>query len=138
VHAVRLDGSGDVTSTHRVWKREDIGVFVSSPAEYKGRIYLLRPHGDVVCLDPITGKTIWSGSLPRTSAKYFASPVIANGVLYAAREDGVVFVARVEDKLEVLSENPMDERIVASPALADGRLLLRGDAHLFCVELSKH
>jgi outer membrane protein assembly factor BamB len=138
VHAIRLDGSGDVTGTHRVWKREDIGVFVSSPAEYKGRIYLLRPQGNVVCLDPVTGKTIWTGSLPRTSAKYFASPVIASGVLYAAREDGVVFVARVEDQFEVVSENPMGERIVASPALADGRLLLRGDAHLFCVELAKH
>jgi outer membrane protein assembly factor BamB len=138
VHAIRLDGIGDVTGTHRAWKRTDIGVFVSSPAEYKGRIYLLRPQGNIVCLDPVSGKTIWTGSLPRASARFFASPVIANGVLYAAREDGVVFAARVEDKFELLSENPMGERIVASPAIFDGRLLLRGDAHLFCVELAKH
>jgi outer membrane protein assembly factor BamB len=134
VHAVRLDGKGDVTSTHRVWSRLDVGVFVTSPVEYKGRIYLLRPHGDIVCLDPLTGKTMWTASLPRSGDKFFASPVIANGVLYSAREDGVVFAARVENKFELLSENAMGERIVASPALANGRLLLRGDRHLFCIE----
>ena len=138
LHAVRLDGSGDVTGTHRVWKRDDVGVFVSSLVEYQGRVYLLRPRGNIVCLDPVTGNTIWTGSLPRTNASFYASPVIANGVLYAAREDGVVFAARVQDKFEVLSENPMHERIIASPAIADGRLLLRGDEHLFCIEMGKH
>jgi outer membrane protein assembly factor BamB len=137
VQAIRLDGTGDVTSTHRVWKRDDVGVFVCSPAEYKSRIYLLRPRGNLVCLDPSTGNTIWTESLPRTNASFYASPVIANGVLYAAREDGVVFAVRVQDQFELLSENPMHERIIASPAVADGRLLLRGDEHLFCVERGK-
>jgi outer membrane protein assembly factor BamB len=137
MHAIKIDGSGDVTGTHRLWKRSDIGVFVSSPVEYKDRVYLLRPQGNLVCLDPASGKTLWTESLPRTGARFFASPVIANGILYAAREDGVVFTARVEDKFELLSENSMGERIVASPALSDGCLLLRGDAHLFCVESAK-
>jgi outer membrane protein assembly factor BamB len=134
IHAVKLDGSGDVTSTHHVWKRDDVGVFVTSLAEYQGRVYLLRPRGEIVCLDPLTGRTIWTGTLPRASASFYASPVIANGVLYAAREDGVVFAARVQDKFELLSENPMGERIVASPAVDRGRLLLRGDKHLLCIE----
>jgi outer membrane protein assembly factor BamB len=134
VHAIRLDGKGDVTSTHRAWKREDVGVFVTSPAEYKGHIYLLRHRGEVACLEPEKGQTVWNGSFPRATASYYASPVIANGILYAAREDGVVFAARVDGKFEVLSENPMGERIVASPAVANGRLFLRGDKHLFCVE----
>jgi outer membrane protein assembly factor BamB len=133
VHAIRLDGNGDVTSTHRVWKRDDVGVFVPSLAEYKGRIYLLRHRGNIVCLDPGTGKTIWSASLPGSRASFYASPTIASGILYAAREDGVVFVARVDDKFELLSQIPMGERIIASPVVSNGRLLLRGDEHLFCV-----
>jgi outer membrane protein assembly factor BamB len=63
VHGIRLDGIGDVTGTHRAWKRDDLGVFVSTLAEYKGRIFLLRHRGEVVCLDPVTGKTIWSEAL---------------------------------------------------------------------------
>lgn len=137
MQAVRLDGEGDVTSTHRVWERDDVGVFVSSPVAYKGRVYLLRPRGEVVCLDPATGNTLWAEALPRGRGSYYASPLIANGVLYAAREDGVVFAARVDDKFELLSENPMEEQIVASPVADAGRLLLRGEQHLFCVGVAK-
>jgi hypothetical protein len=39
----------------------------------------------------------------------------------------------VSSDFRLLSENPMGERIIASPVPADGRLILRGDQHLFCV-----
>jgi outer membrane protein assembly factor BamB len=133
VHGIKLGGKGDVTATHRAWKREDLGVFVTTPAEHLGKVYLLRHRGEVVCLDPADGRTVWTGALPKAAAPYYASPVVAGGVLYAAREDGAVFAARVGEKFELLGENRMGERIVASPVPVRGRLLLRGDEHLFCV-----
>jgi outer membrane protein assembly factor BamB len=133
VRGVRLGGSGDVSDTHQVWKRDDLGVFVPSPAEYKGRVYLLRHRGELVCIDPANGKTIWNDSFPKGTSSFYSSPMIANGILYAAREDGVVFVARVEEKFQLLAENNMNERIIASPVFAGNKLLLRGDKHLFCV-----
>jgi outer membrane protein assembly factor BamB len=131
--AVKLGGSGDVSQTHVAWRRKDVGVFVCSPAEYKGRVYLLRHKGEVVCVDPTTGRTLWSEALPRDKSSYFSSPAIGHGILYAAREDGVVFVARVEQKFELLGANPMGERIIASPVPVSDRLFLRGDQHLFCI-----
>ena len=44
-----------------------------------------------------------------------------------------MFVARVDDKFEILAENLMGERIIASPVAISNRLLLRGEHHLFCV-----
>ena len=133
VHGIKLDGSGDVTKTHRAWVRDDVGVFVASPAAYEGRVYLLRNKDEVVCLDPENGKTIWSGTLEEHRTSYYSSPLIANGILYAAREDGVVFTARVGEKFELLGQNDMGERIIASPVPAGNRILLRGDKHLFCI-----
>ena len=112
---IRLGGKGDVTATNRVWKREDVGTFVPTPAEYKGRVYLVRDQGEVECLDPVTGQTLWQGAFPKASARYYASPVVAAGKLYAAREDGVVYVAQAEGEFKVLAENPMAERLIASP-----------------------
>ncbi len=132
MEGVRVDGRGDVSATHRVWKRDDFGIFCCTPALWQNRVYLLRPLGEVACLDPATGRTIWEEALPR-GRRYFSSPVIANGILYAAREDGVVFAARVGSRLELLGENPMDERIIASPVPVNNRLLIRGDKHLFCI-----
>jgi len=134
VHGIRLGGSGDVTETHRVWKREDLGVFVASPIAYEGKVYLLRNKGAVACLDPTDGSTLWEAEFPKSADAYYASPVIAGGILYAAREDGMVFSARVGDAFELLGENDMGEQILATPVPFDGRLLIRGSEHLFCVE----
>jgi outer membrane protein assembly factor BamB len=133
LHGIKLGGSGDVTQTHRVWKRDDASTFVPSPAEYKGRVYLLRDRGEVECLDPATGKTLWSGEFPKTSSNFYSSPVIAGGKLYAVREDGAAFVADVEDKFELLAENKVDERVIASPVLVDNRVLIRGEKNLYCI-----
>lgn len=133
-HAVRLGGKGDVTESHRIWERDDFGVFVASPIAYDGRVYLLRHKGAVVCLNPKTGEPHWEAAFPRSSAAYYASPVIAGGILYAAREDGVVFTARIGEKFEQLGENAMGEQILAAPVPFDGHLLIRGADHLFCVK----
>jgi outer membrane protein assembly factor BamB len=133
LHGIKLGGAGDVTATHRLWVRKDTGSFVPTPAAFEGRVYLLRDAGEVVCLDPATGQTLWKGALPKSSNKYYASPLVADGKLYAAREDGVAFVMRAQGKFEVLAENDFGERIIASPVPAANRLLFRGEKHLFCV-----
>jgi len=130
---IKLGGTGDVTATHRLWRREDTGTFVPTPAEYQGRVYLLRDRGEIECLDPVTGKTLWRDAFPKASASYYASPLVAAGKLYAAREDGTVFVARVEGGFELLAENVMGERVIASPVPMSNRILIRSEHHLFCV-----
>jgi outer membrane protein assembly factor BamB len=133
LHGIRLDGSGDVTATHRQWKRDDSGSFVPTPAYCQGRVYVLRDKGELHCIDPASGKTLASGQLPESRSKYYASPLVAGGHIYAAREDGVVFVARADAPMNVMAENRMDDRLVASPVPLDGRLLLRGEKFLYCI-----
>ena len=134
LHGIRLTGSGDVTQTNHVWKRDDVGTFVPTPALYKGRVILVRDRGEVVCIDPATGKTIWDGAFPKNRANYYASPLIAGDKLYAPREDGTVFVASIaHDKFELLSQNDMAESVIGSPVPAWNRILIRGEKHLFCV-----
>jgi outer membrane protein assembly factor BamB len=132
LHGIRLGGAGNVTDTHRAWLREDTGTFVPTPAAYKGHVYLARDKGEVECIDPAEGKTLWKGALPKGAPSYYSSPAIADGKIYAAREDGVIFVARLGENLEVLSSNDMGERVIASPVPIANRLLIRGEKHLFC------
>ena len=71
--------------------------------------------------------------MPKHRAKYYSSPLVAGGNMYAAREDGGVVVARLGEDFKVLSENDMGERMIASPVPMAGRLLLRGDKALYCI-----
>jgi outer membrane protein assembly factor BamB len=138
LHGIRLTGSGDVTQTNHVWKREDVGTFVPTPAVYKGHVILVRDRGQVVNIDPTTGKTVWEGAFPKHRMNFYASPLIAGDKLYAPREDGTVFVASItDDKFKLLAENNMAESIIGSPVPGSNCILLRGEQHLFCVASQK-
>lgn len=133
LHGIRMGGSGDVTATHRAWMRDDTGSFVPSAAVFRQRAYVLQDRGELDCVDPPTGKIVWRAKFPHSSANFYASPVIADGVLFAAREDGAVFVAKIEDGFQLLAENSVGEKVIASPVLVAGRVLIRGERHLFCL-----
>lgn len=133
LHGIKLDGQGDVTATNRLWVREDAGAFVPTPAEYKGKLYVLSDRGQIDCIDPKTGKTLWSESLPRSSSNYYASPVVAGGVMYVAREDGAAYVVQVEGGFKLLSEGRFDDRVIASIVPAADRIFVRGEANLYCI-----
>lgn len=131
---VRLGGSGDITASARLWERNDLGADCPTPVGRDGKVYLLSDRGEVHCLDAKSGKDLWKGTIPRASASYYSSPILAGDLLYAAREDGTVAVIKVgEGGMELLSQNEMGERIAASPVPVGDRLLLRGVEHLFCL-----
>ncbi len=133
LHGIRLGGQGDVTATHRVWKRDDVGTFVPTPVAYHGKVYVIGDKGRITCLDPETGRTVWTDAFPKHRSKFYGSPLIAAGKLYAPREDGVVLVADVTDGFKLLAENAMGEPIIASPIPVSNRLLIRGTRNLFCI-----
>ena len=133
LHGVKLTGSGDVTETNHIWQRDDIGSFVPTPVAYKGQVILVRDKGEVACINPVNGKTVWEAAFPRHRSNFYASPLIAGDKLFAPREDGTVFVASIaHGKFKLLSENDMAESVIGSPVPLSNRILIRGIQHLFC------
>jgi hypothetical protein len=66
-----------------------------------------------------------------------ASPVAYDGKLLLVNMDGDAFVVKAGPSFEVLKANPMGEPMAASPAIAKGRLYIRGEKSLFCIEAGK-
>lgn len=133
LYGIKLGKAGELDTTGQLWKRTDTGSFVPSPVVSGKNVCLLRDRGEVDCVDPLTGNLLWQETLPKAPANYYASPAVAGGKLYAAREDGVIFVAEVGGKFSVLAENKMGERVVATPVLLQNRILVRGEKTLFCL-----
>lgn len=133
--AVRLGGSGDLTgSDHLVWSYNKGTAYVASSLVYDGIVYALADNGVVTALDADTGEVIYEGGRPPVPQRFFASPIAYDGKILLIGEDGEIFVVRAGPEFEVLSTNSMGEKLWASPAIADGRIYIRGLEHLFAIE----
>ena len=76
---------------------------------------------------------MWLGRL-NNFGRYFASPVYGDGKIYVAGQNGNVLVLREGTELEILARNDLGSGILATPALADGRIYIRARNKLVCAE----
>jgi outer membrane protein assembly factor BamB len=58
--------------------------------------------------------------------------VAADGKVFIASHSGVVSVLRAGAEQELLSANDLGDEIVATPAIAGGRLYIRTRTALYC------
>jgi outer membrane protein assembly factor BamB len=128
--AIRPGGTGDVSETNVLWRAPSGASYVPSVLYYEGLLYVTNEVGIVTCADAETGKTVWR---QRLGGIFFASPVAGDGKVYLISETGVTFVLRAGRTVEILAKNELNERILASPAIADRHLFLRSDGTLFCI-----
>jgi hypothetical protein len=59
--------------------------------------------------------------------------VASDGKLYLPSEDGDIFVVKAGLQYELLNWNEMGEILMASPAISDGMLIVRGRHHVFAI-----
>ena len=134
IQAVRGGGSGDVTKTHVLWNHDHkTPSNLSSPLFYNQRLYLVKSGGMSSCYDTRDGKVLWERSRIGNFGDYFASPVAAGGKVFIAGKNGFIVVLEDGPELKVLGKNDLGEEIIATPAIADGRLFVRTREHLLCV-----
>lgn len=105
-----------------------------SPLYLEGRVYMVMNGGTLTCLDAKTGKELFQGRLA-ARGPYYASLVGGDGKLYAASARGEVTVLAAGAELEVLSRVDLGERLMATPALADGAVYVRTETRLFAFGL---
>ena len=133
--AIRLGGSGDLTGTSNiVWQYEKGTAYVVSPILYQGYFYVMNDQGVMTCFDARTGEIKYEGGRVPVPASFTASPVAFEGKLLLTSEDGDTFVIKAGPKHEVLGTNSLGEPVLASPAIAAGRIFIRTDKNLYCIE----
>jgi outer membrane protein assembly factor BamB len=132
--AIKPGGSGDLTGTPRIlWKYAKGTAYVPSPILVGDYVYLVTDKGLVTCLDARTGEVKYEGARVPVPATFTASPVAVDGRLVWVSEDGDAYVIKPGPVHEVLRTNTLGEPVYASPAIAQGRLFIRGARHLYCI-----
>lgn len=137
VVAIDGGGTGDVTTTHEIW-RAPLGVGFASPALHDGRLYVLDNAANLYALEAETGRQIWDLKVGRVGR---ASPVIADGKLYVTEVNGVFAIVGLGDsKATLLDSDEIRVRedgryaeIFGSVAIADGRLYFTTEEGIYCL-----
>jgi hypothetical protein len=128
--AIKLGGEGDLTETHTTILEKRNIPEVPSPLITQGRLYMVKNGGIVSCIDVESGEGLQRMRVS-ASGSYYASPIAVGDRVYLASGNGVVTVLRAGDKLEVVAENDLGEKIMATPAAVDGTLYVRTDRRLY-------
>lgn len=130
---LRGDGQGEITGNpkYRLWQAH-ISPMRPSALLVNSLVYICDEAGVLLCLDAKTGKKYYRRALHRHT--HFASPVYADGNIYFTARDGTTTVITSGPEFTVLSTNPLDETICASPVISKGRIYLRSFEALYAIE----
>ena len=133
--AIRLGREGDLTGTDAiVWTNNRGNSYTAAPVLHDNKLYMVTDNGMLTCLNASTGEAYYRQQRLPKAYNFKASPVGANGKLYLATEDGDVVVVKMGEKYEVLATNTLsDQSFIATPAIFEGSLYLRGQQSLYCI-----
>jgi outer membrane protein assembly factor BamB len=130
-----LPAPGKAEAPRRVWENGKDFPYVPSPVARGEHFYFVNDRGFAGCYDARTGKQEWLERVGESS--FYASPLLIDGKVYAASAGGDVYVFAAEPTYRLLARNALGELIRATPAVAGGRLYIRGERHLFCIGKSR-
>ena len=143
IYAIRLGGKGDLTlpegkdaSDFVAWSKKKGGPYTPTPVVYGDQLYAVSNNGVFTCWDAKTGAQVYQQRIGDGGA-YSASPVAADGKIYLSMEDGEVNVVKAGTEFQLLSRNPIGEVLMATPAVSEGVLYVRGMQSVFAIGTPK-
>jgi outer membrane protein assembly factor BamB len=128
--AVTIGGSGQRPADQIVWQHDKGTPDSCCPVIWNDFVFIISDNGIAQCLDAHTGQVHWTERLP---GDYKASPLAGDGRIYFLNTTGLCTVIAASAKFEKLAENKLDDGTIASPAVSDGRIFLRGKKSLYCI-----
>jgi outer membrane protein assembly factor BamB len=124
-------GRIDPGSTGEKWRLAKDTPDVPSPILVDDLIYIMGEGGKLYAYEAATGKPVYEQAI--TNMRHRASPLFADGRLYLVGREGVTVVVKPGREFEQIAKNTLPDTLAASPAVAGGRIYLRGFGNLWAI-----
>lgn len=129
--AVTPGGTGDIGTAAKVWEANKETPYIPGILVLDEHLFWIHDKGAAACVRAKTGKVVWSERVFGNS-DVSASPLLIGAHVLAVSEKGQVAVWKAATEFDLVSQWDLGERVIAAPAAANGRVYVRGAAHLFC------
>jgi outer membrane protein assembly factor BamB len=121
----------DKPKPEKVWELKNTATPYVPCVIVKGdRLFWIGDKGIATYADAKTGKKLWSERVFPVDVT--ASPVLVGNEVLLMSEKSELAVLELGAKFVDPEKRPLGEGAYATPAVADGRVFVRGEKHLFC------
>lgn len=142
IWAIRPGASGDITlgksetkNEFVAWCQKKAAPYNPSTIVYGDQLYALLDRGFVTSFDAKTGAEVYGRQRLPNGRAFTVSPWASNGHLFFLNEFGRTYVVKAGPKYELVAENQLaeNEMCMASPAIANNRLVIRTLDRMYCI-----
>ena len=144
IYAISATARGDVTPNNEseelpeglVWHQPRDGSYMPTPIIVDGLLYNCNDNGVLVVRDAKSGEKVYKKRVSTGTNNFTASAVATSKHLYFCSEKGNVIVVKTGKEFEEIADNDMGAVVMATPAIAGDRMLIRTVDQLFCIGAS--
>ncbi|MCA9245623.1 MAG: PQQ-binding-like beta-propeller repeat protein [Planctomycetales bacterium] len=123
--ALRPNAGGE---PERIWQAAKLSIGSASPVLYQDNAYVLNSAGVLKCGSLADGDVLWE---LRLKGRFWATPIVCSNGLLCVNSDGLLQIVSRGDKPKVDQTYDIGEVIQGTPAVSNGAIFLRSDAHLW-------
>ena len=121
----------DITGEPKIlWEDYDYLSDVPSPIAYKNYLFVATSYGAVACYDAKTGKKFWEHEF---NNGFYSSPILVENKIYLIDILGVTHIFSADKEFKIIAEPKLGEKVVSTPAFANGKIFIRTDKNLYCI-----
>jgi len=127
----------DAKTGDQVWKTERlVGIIegYSTPVQMK---FNKNDGGVLISFDPDSGNIIKRQRLTEATGQYYASTISDGEQMILANLEGKMSLIQLGGDWKPLATIDLEERIVATPMIHEGRLFVRTESMLYCFSADK-
>ncbi len=118
------------SSPKLLWEADEYLSDIPSPVANANYLFLPTSYGMMVCYDAKKGTKYWEKDFATPT---YASPILADGNIYQLDKKGVMHIFKADKTFTSISESPLGEPSVCTPAFVNGKIVIRGDKTLYCI-----
>lgn len=129
---VEITNQGKSVEGSVVWKYSKTTPYIASLMLIEDRVYIINDGGILISFDSKSGEVTKRQRLGNATGQYYASPVSDGNRLVLANLDGKLNLVKLGDSWDQLATLDLEEPIVATPSIHDGKLFVRTKTMLYC------
>ena len=135
---IRVARNGEAFTAEAAWVDRRLAINFASPVAVGNHLYGIAPGSGLLCVDVRTGKPAWveKGFFSGMTRKGYASFLVMGENLLVLAEKGQLLLVAADPKAcRTIGKTQVCGQNWCNPAYSDGKLFLRDEKELLCVEL---